>query len=112
LNASISFGRGGPGAVDVDHLQPDQSLECVGVIDESLRLGQRHGLRLFGGPGAHDGRFQAEHVAEILALFPRAEHLPNVRNVVAAVEHRGDQPQPGQMGVVVQRDPPYPQRRW
>ncbi len=32
---------GGLGAVDADHLQPDQSIERLGVVDESLRLGQR-----------------------------------------------------------------------
>ena len=101
-------GDGGLPVVDVNHLQLDQAVESLGVVDESLRFGQRHGLGFLGGPGTDDRRFQAEHVAEILALLPGAEHFPDVRDVVSAVEHRGDQPQPGQMGVVEQRDAARP----
>ncbi len=97
-------------AVDADHLQAHQAVERLGVVDESLRLGQRHGRRLLGGPAANDRGFQSEDVAEILSLFPGAEHFSDMRDVVSAVEHRRDQPQPGQMGVVEERDPPDPQR--
>ncbi len=98
-------------AVDPDHLQRLQPLECAGVVDESVRLGQRHRLRLLGGPGTHDRRLEAEDVAQVLTLFPRAEHFPDVRDVVSAVEHRGDQPQPGQVSVVEQCDAPDAQWR-
>ena len=42
---------------------------------------------------------------------PRPEHLVHMGDVVAAVQHRGDEPQPGQVRVVEQRDPADPQRR-
>ena len=104
-------GNGGLLAVNPDHVQRQQTLEGARIVDKSLGVDQRHGLRLLSGPGAHDGRFQAQDVAEVAALLPRAEHLPDVRDVVSAVEHRGDQAQPGQMGVVEQRNAAHPQWR-
>ena len=113
LKASISLGRTtvAPSSVDGDDAETDHPVEGGVVVDQSLGLGDRHPVGLLRGPAARDRGLQAEHVAEILALLPRAEHLVHVGDVVTAIEHRGDQPQPGQVGVVEQRDAADPQRR-
>ena len=97
-----------PSAGDARDRLVDGALDLAA---EDVGVDQRHGFRLLGGPGAHDGRLEAQHVAEVFAFLPRAEHFPHVRNGVSAVEHRGDQSQPGQVGVVEQRDAADAQRR-
>ena len=49
--------------------------KASGSSTSSLGLGPRHGLRLLGGPRARQRGLQAEHVADVLALLPGAEHL-------------------------------------
>ena len=96
--------------LEFDHAVADQPGERRIVVDQALGIGQRHPLGLLGRPVARDGILQAQHITDVLALLPRAEHLVDMRDVVAPVQHRGDQSQPGQMRVVEQRDPADPQR--
>ena len=97
--------------LDADKPGADQPVECSLVGDQPPRLGDGHRLWLLRRPRACDRRLQPEDLAQVLALLPGAEHLVHMGDVVAAVQHRGDQPQPREMRVVEQRDAAHPQRR-
>ena len=69
-----------------DDAEADHAVEPGVVIDQPLGVGDAHPFGLLGGPAARDRRFQSEHVADVLALLPRRQHLVHVGDVVAAVE--------------------------
>src|SRR5690606_13550037 len=60
------------------------------------------------GPGVAHRRLEAQHVVEVAAALPDRDQLADVGEGVAAGEQLGDQPQPGQVRLGVDADPPFP----
>jgi hypothetical protein len=92
-------------SANADQPERDQPIEAGLVAGERADLLDRRRRRPIIAPRFAQRLLQAEDVGEILAVLPRVQHLGNVRSRVPTAEHRADELEPGEVGVVVERDP-------
>ena len=97
-------------AADLDQPDVDHALQVVLVAGQRAGLGQRHGHALVGRGGT-SARSRPEELGQVAAVLPGAQHLEDVGAGVAALEHRGDDLEPRQVGVVEDRHPALTPRR-